>query len=122
MSLYAPIYEACDTPAVRALIGDPLRMSSFGDAGPGPVAKPYVVWQTVTGEPINYLAQRPDIDRFQLQVDVYASSAVQARQVAAAILEAIELEAHVTSFNGESTDPQTKDRRFSFDVDWFVNR
>lgn len=122
MKLFPALYQTLDTPDVRALIGDPLRLFSFGDAGDGPVAKPYVLWQTVGGEPENYLGDRPEVDRFSVQIDVYATDGKKAREVVAAIVPLIETRAYVVSWNGEFRDYETKLYRVSFDVDWFVHR
>ncbi|RMV77775.1 DUF3168 domain-containing protein, partial [Pseudomonas amygdali] len=84
--------------------------------------KPYAVWQVITGSPENYLAGRPDIDGFTLQVDVYAATGAQARAVTDAISHAIELKAYVVRWGGESKDTETKLYRSSFDIDWLVPR
>ncbi len=119
-----PIFQLCSqTAAVTALLGTGanLRLYSFGEAPEG-VAKPYAVWQLMNGEPENYLAGRPDADGFTLQVDVYAATSTSARQVRDAIRDAIELDAYVTRWGGETRDPATKNYRASFDVDWWVQR
>lgn len=119
----APIFAVCSSDAdVRALLGvTPHRLYPFGEAPEG-VAKPYVVWQLVTGSPENYLSGRPDIDGFTLQVDVYAATASSARSVTDAIAHAVELVANVVSWGGESKDAATKLYRSSFDIDWLVPR
>lgn len=121
--MFAPIFEVCAANAgVTALIGtSPTRLYPFGEA-PATVVKPYAVWQTIGGLPENYLSNRPDIDLFSIQIDVYADTAVSARAVAKAIRDAIEDQAYVTRWSGESTEPDTKLKRFSFDVDWHVHR
>lgn len=120
--MFAPINAVCAAdPAVSALIGSRQRLYPFGDA-PEKVAKPYVVWQTIGGDPENYLAGRPDVDGYTLQVDVYADSGSSARAVAKAIRDAIELHAHIVRWGGDSRDPVTKNYRYSFDVDWIVQR
>lgn len=118
-----PIFEmAAADPAATALLGSaPVRLYPFGEAPQG-VTLPYAVWQLVSGAPENYLAGRPDIDGFTLQVDVYASTGASARAVGAALRDAVELTAHVTRWGGESRDTETGRYRLSFDVDWFVSR
>ncbi|AIN57973.1 DUF3168 domain-containing protein [Pseudomonas soli] len=119
-----PIVEACSqSAAVTALLGTGpgMRLYSFGEA-PDNVAKPYAVWQLVNGIPENYLAGRPDADGFTLQVDVYGSTGPSSRSVRDAIRDAIELQAYVTRWGGETRDPATKNYRTSFDVDWIVRR
>lgn len=119
-----PIVQACSaSAAVTALLGSgvDLRLYSFGEAPEG-VAKPYAVWQLVNGSPENYLAGRPDADGFTLQVDVYGTTGTSVRQVRDAIRDAIELQAYITRWGGESRDPATENYRTSFDVDWIVRR
>lgn len=119
----APIFAVCAADAaVQALLGvTPHRLYPFGEALEG-VAKPYAVWQLITGSPENYLAGRPDIDGFTLQVDVYAVTATSARSVTDAIAHAIELKANVVRWGGENKDAATKLYRSSFDIDWLVPR
>ena len=121
--MYAPIFAVCAAdPAVTALLGvSPVRIYPFGEAPQG-VIKPYAVWQTVGGNPDNFLAQRPDIDGYSLQIDVYGVSVTQTRDTAKAIRNAIELKANIVRWGGVSHDPATKTYRYSFDVDWLVPR
>lgn len=125
--MFPPIFEAVDVPAVRALLkasGGELRFYLFGRAPQNPVY-PYAVWQVSYGNPENYINQVPDIDTFGTQIDVYAkpSQGVSvARQVAEALRDAIEPVAHITSWRGESQDPNTNNFRFGFDADWWVSR
>lgn len=125
--MYPPIFDAVDVAPVRALLktgNGPLRFYLFGMA-PQNVALPYAVWQTVYGAPQNYVNQAPDIDTFGVQIDVYAGPSQGpgvARQVAQAIRDAIEPHCHITSWRGDSVDPQTRNFRFGFDADWFVDR
>ncbi|AGZ36529.1 MAG: DUF3168 domain-containing protein [Pseudomonas sp.] len=119
-----PIFQVCSQDAgVTALLGAgaDLRLYSFGEA-PDSVTKPYAVWQLVNGTPENYLAGRPDVDGFTLQVDVYGSTSTSVRQVRDAIRDAVELRANVTRWGVEGRDPTTKNYRTSFDVDWIVRR
>lgn len=122
MNLFPSLYRSLNTPQIRAVLGDPLRLFSFGDAGDGPVANPYVLWQTIGGEPDNYLSDRPQVDRYTLQLDVYANDRKQAREVVELILPEIEARAYVVAWNGEFRDSETKLFRVSFDVDWIVHR
>lgn len=121
--MYPPIFQVCAaTPAVTALLGiGPTRLFPFGEAPQG-VSLPYAVWQTIAGNPENYMDCPPDTDQHTLQIDVYARTGHQAREVANALRVAVEPYAHVTRLNGESTDPDTGHKRSSFDVDWFVTR
>lgn len=118
-----PIFKVCSaSPAVTALLGDsPCRLYPFGEAPEG-VTYPYATWQWSGGEPENYLGDRPDMDQFDLQVDVWAKTGADATAVATALRDAIEGHAYITAWRGNGTDPETKSRRISFDVDWHVER
>lgn len=121
--MFAPINAVCALDAgVIALLGSaPQRLYAFGDAAQD-VIKPYAVWQTYGGDPENYLAGRPDADGYSLQVDVYAESGKDARAVAKALRDAIELHCNITRWGGDGRDPVTKNYRYSFDVNWIVLR
>lgn len=121
----APLYSVCAAdPAVRALIPDgdtDIRLYPFGTAPQG-VIKPYAVWQVIGGSPESFLAGRPNVDTYALQVDVYGDTGRDVQAVGSAIRYAIELTATVTGFGPESRDTETKNYRHSFDVDWLVRR
>lgn len=121
--MIAPIFPVCAaSPAVQALLGGSmLRLYPFGMQDTV-VVYPYAVWQNVTGAPENYLAQRPDVDAFTLQVDAYADTVDEVIAVAAALRDAIEPHAYITRWGGQEQDPETKRYRYSFDVDWIVKR
>lgn len=108
--------------AAKAQLGtNPTRFYSFGMA-PQNVAMPYAVWQTVGGQPENYINQRPDIDRATVQIDVYAATAAAARTAAEAVRDALEGRCHVVAWRGESQDQQTMRFTVGFDVDWWQSR
>ncbi|MDH0745733.1 DUF3168 domain-containing protein [Pseudomonas sp. GD03842] len=118
----APIVNVCAAdPAVTALLGQsPLRLYPHGDA-PQNVAKPYAVWQVVSGSPLNYANGQPDTDRYGLQVDIYADTPNQAEAVMVAMRKAIGRHAYITGFGVDTRDTQTKNYRKGFDVAWLVS-
>ena len=120
---YPPIFQvAAADPGVTALLGvRPMRLYLFGLAPPKPKA-PYCVWQVISGAPEIFLAGRPDAEAYSLQVDIYAASAEEARATGHAIEYAVELSATVTGYSGESLEAETGLYRYSFDVDWIVQR
>lgn len=121
--MYPPIYSICsDSAAVKAVLGDPIRLYPFGDAPQG-VALPYAVWQGYGGAPENTLTLPKD-DSFITQVDVYGDpeDPREAFAVAKALRDALEPHAHVIGYRGDQTDPVTGNRRVSFDVQFFTAR
>lgn len=125
--MFPPVFKAVNVPAVQQHLKTargPLRFYAFGEA-PQKVEYPYAVWRTVAGTPGNYLADRPDHDAAMLQIDVFASPSQGSsvvRAAAVALRDAIEGHAYVTSWRGESRDPDTKSYRVSFDISWIVRR
>lgn len=117
-----PIFEVCfaDSTVTNRLGSTPMRF--FRNEAPKGVAAPYAVFQQISGTPENYLAGRPDIDDYRMQIDVYAETAAEASEIDKIIQTAIELHCHVISFNGQFKDTETRLERSSFDVRWFVNR
>jgi len=106
---------------VTALLGtDPVRFFPFGQA-PDAAEMPYAVWQTISGSPENYLSGVPSIDGWLVQVDVYAKRGTTARTVAEALRDAIELEAYITAWRGESKE-EDNIFRYSFDVEFLTER
>jgi hypothetical protein len=120
--MVAPIFKVCAVaPAVTALLGlNPTRLYPFGEAPQG-VAKPYAVWQVVSGSPLNFVNGQPATDRYGLQIDVYADTGSAAEQVALAIRKAIGPYCYITGFNLDSRDTTTKNYRKSFDAGWLVD-
>lgn len=114
------IFEHCSAdPALTALLGSsPFRMFPAGEA-PQDTTKPYVAWQVISGETQNYIGTRPDMDRFDIQVDVYSPTLAAAREIARAIRTSVEERCHMTSFRGESREIDTRLYRVSFDLSWF---
>lgn len=121
--MYPPVFAVCSaSAAVKALLGtDPVRLYMFGRA-PQKAAYPYAVWRQVGGAPENYLGQKPDIDTFTTQIDVYASSQDEARIIAYALRDAVENEAQIQRWGNETQDDLTKRWNSSFDVDWWTPR
>lgn len=121
--MYPPLFKAAQaSPEVLSIFGSsPLRIYPFGEAE-GPPALPYAAWQVISGNPENFLSGRPDVDGYRTQIDVYADTVSNANRAAEALRDAFERVAYIVSFNGNSRDPETKNYRISFDVEWLVRR
>lgn len=125
--MYPPIFQLLSQDGIiQSIFGtSPCRVHMFGSApqsGTPAHGLPYCVWQTVSGLPENYLDKTPDIDSLTTQIDIYASTAADARNGALAVRDVLELSAYVTNWRGESKDEETNNYRVSFDVAWFVDR
>ncbi|HAU4370627.1 tail completion protein gp17 [Citrobacter farmeri] len=121
--MIAPVFAVCSADLkVKELLGDdPVRLYPFG-MHDDDLVYPYAVWQNIDGEPENYLKQNPDIDRYSIQMDVYGDTDEDTIAVARALRDAIQSKAYITRWNAQGRDPSTLKYRYSFDVDWLVNR
>lgn len=121
--MYPPIFNLVKNygPATAIFGNNPVRFYPFGEA-PQSVQTPYAVWQGLYGTPENYINQRPDIDSFGTQIDVYADTASGARAAAKEVRDALEGQAYVVAWRGESIDSDTKRFRYSFDVEFLTPR
>ncbi len=121
--MIAPIFAVCAAnQAVKDLLGtNPVRLYPFGMQDDN-IVYPYAVWQNIDGSPENYLNQRPDADRYSLQVDVYGDTDIDVIAVSRALRDAIEGNAHITRWGEQTRDQETGKYRYSFDIDWIVQR
>ncbi|HCM7226075.1 TPA: DUF3168 domain-containing protein [Klebsiella aerogenes] len=121
--MIAPIFAVCAaSQAVKDLLGtNPVRLYPFGMQDDN-IVYPYAVWQNIDGSPENYLNQRPDADRYSLQVDVYGDTDIDVIAVSRALRDAIEGNAHITRWGEQTRDQETGKYRYSFDIDWIVQR
>lgn len=114
-----PLFATCAANAgVTALLGaGPTRLYPFGEA-PEHVAKPYAVYQVLNGVPENYLGEPPDIDQWNIQIDIYADSVSSADNALKAFRRALETVCHVTRLGGTGTDTSTQLKHTSLDISW----
>lgn len=121
--MYPPLFSiASASNPVKAILGaSPVRVFPFGSA-PDRVTLPYAVWQIASGQPENYISNAPDMDSFVTQVDVYGATESSARDAAEALRDAIEQHAYIVAWRGESKDPESKNFRYSFDVNFLTAR
>jgi len=120
--VFPPLFElAAASDDVKTIFGNPPRIFPFGEAPPN-VTRPYAAWQTIFGSPENYLGQRPDMDSYSVQVDVYGKTADSCRSAVTALRDALEGSAHITAWNGEGREQETRDYRSGFTVEFVENR
>lgn len=121
--MYPPIFEyATASTAVIAVLGStPTRFWPFGKA-PQNEVRPYAVHQLIYGTPENTLACAADTDLLGIQVDAYAKTASDARNVAKILREAFEPHGYIVALNGESWEQATGLWRVSFTVEFWTDR
>ncbi|MGO3056981.1 MAG: DUF3168 domain-containing protein [Halomonas sp.] len=114
-----PLYRVCAANAgVTALLGaGKPRIYPFGTA-PENAAKPYAVFQVLSGLPENYLDEPPDIDEWNIQIDIYADSVKSAEAVRRVLRRALEPHCYITRLGSTGTEPNTNLKTTGFDVSW----
>jgi hypothetical protein len=122
--MYPPVFSiAAANAGVTAVLGtNPVRLWPFGKA-PQNETRPYAIQQLIYGNPDNSLSCVPSIDNFGVQIDAYAKTVTEARNVAAALRDAFEeTYNHVVSWNGEDWEVSTGLFRVSFTVEFWTDR
>lgn len=126
LDLYALVQA--DAAVIAALGDEPMRFFPFGEADEEPLAADaapratYATWQTINGAPENYLADRPDMDWYRVQIDVWSQRGSDADAAADALRDALEPHGHQASVNMDGRDTETRLYRISFDFEFWVPR
>lgn len=82
-----------------SLLGTPFtRFFEFGTA-PTLETVPYATWQEIQGTPFNVVEGAPSTDRVKVQIDVWATSASEARAVSRAVRRAIDTSGTITFYS-----------------------
>lgn len=76
---------------------NPTRFFEFGTA-PALEQVPYATWQELQGTPLNVLEGAPSTDHIKAQIDIWASTAAEARTVAKAVRRCIDGHGLVTFY------------------------
>lgn len=119
-----PIFGLLSTwPALAPLVGagNAARVYPFGKA-PVEVLRPYVTWMVIGGDAENTMADAPPLDRFVIQIDVWADTITSANTVARAVRDAIETTGYVVAYNPSDDDEATGRYRLSFDAEFHAMR
>lgn len=118
-----PIYTwlAADSTVV-SLLGSGSGIKVYRDIAPQGTNAPYVRWVVVGGAPENYISQAPGIDSSRCQFDIFSITQQQCDAIYAALRNALEERGHIVSFNLSEQDSETRNYRFSFDMQFWVNR
>lgn len=110
-------------PSIISVFGsNPIRMYRFGlYPERAPRADASCVWQEVSAEPQNSLANGPACAlRFTVQVDIYSTSTTKLDQAVAAMMDEVSEFAKIVIIRGYDTDPETKELHFGFDCSYFT--
>lgn len=120
--MFPPVFETLvAVPAITAIMGtSPVRI--FPNEAKQGTKPPYAVYNLTNGTPENYLGNLPDLDQYTTQIDIYATTIDQVREIAKLFRDAIEPVAYITAWLGEAKDFETKLEVLSFDVDWQTDR
>lgn len=77
-------------PTLQGLLGNPVRVFSFGTNDGSPVVTPYVTWQLISTNPLNNVDAGTTDDAVIIQVDVYGKSKNEVTEIAITIRKELE--------------------------------
>jgi hypothetical protein len=119
-----PVYDllTADAGVMALLPAGEIKAIFAGGVAPDGTLPPYITWQVIAGQPENYLAERPDMDFFRVQLNFWAESRTPAKALYEAGVAALEEAAHQVSFNADERDPETLFWRRSADFNFWVPR
>lgn len=115
-----PIYTTLRaSSAVLALVANRIYRHGYAPQG---VAKPYVTWFLVSGNPENTLSETPAVDRCTVQIDCWSESDTEVEVLAKAVRDAVEPSAHITAFPVDDRETATELYRIAIQLDWWLSR
>jgi hypothetical protein len=120
-----PMFDTLSASAtLQTLLRDGNKFKCFAaDDVPQGTKPPYVAWSIVGGSPENFLGASADMDGFDTQIDVYAKTQADCREIVAAIDAAIDGKAYITNWLGQGNDQENTKLDFrSFSISWLVPR
>jgi len=111
------LFKLCKSePTLQAYLGKkPFRLYPFANA-PRDSQLPYAVWQRIGGEPITSLNGKLPADRVIIQLDVYAGTIHQVREVAKALFNHLLNKGEIIRYGYEAYEPAARVWRSSFDI------
>lgn len=117
--LIIPLYDLCAANVeLSALLTDGagLRVGEF-DAN-NTHGAPYVCWQIINANPEQYLSGGSDMDSLYVQIDVYAKTKADARNIARKVRKVIEEDCTIEAFTGCELEQETNLYRIRIDSRW----
>src|SRR5690625_277380 len=121
--MFPPVFDILQADAaVTAIIGNPPRAFDFGEVVGQDVTRPYVVYQSISGDPYNTLFCPPDTDIISIQVDVYATDKAGAKNLSIAVRKALEASSYMISGPRVQHEEETRLFRVSMDFDFHTVR
>lgn len=117
--LIIPLYELCAAnPELAALLTDDVGLKVSEFEADSSVTAPYVCWQIINANPHTCLSGQSQTDHLYVQIDVYANSKDQVRNISGLLRTTIEQHCFVVDFTGVERDPFTNLYRIRIDTRW----
>jgi len=115
-----PIYTILTaSSSVTNLVGT--RIYRHGSA-PQNVAKPYITWFVVNGQPENQISGTPCTDRDTVQIDIWSEADSEISTVALAVRNALDVAGHANSLSINSRELDTRLYRIGFQAEIIQSR
>ena len=118
--MFPKVYEVLRAaPAVVQTVGD--RIARHGEISQGE-ARPYIVWQIVSGLPYDHLSGAAVSDFTGVQLDCYHQTDKGVEELARAVRAALDAALIVNRVILDHRDPDTKLYRVGLQADFIENR
>lgn len=120
--MFPKVYRTIRTPAVAAIVGD--RIGRHGEIAQTE-ARPYIVWQIVTGQPYDNLSDSPCGDFTSVQIDCYCggdNGDGDVQRLALAVRAALDAALICNRVVIDNRDPETKLYRVGIEADFIDQR
>lgn len=116
------VFKTISTAAVKAIVGAvPARIYRHGEAPEG-VARPYITWFTVIGNPENQLSGAPGSDADTVQIDCWSESDTEVETLAAAVRDALDAAGVANRIVVDTFESDTKLYRVGQEADFILIR
>lgn len=116
------VFSAIATSAVKAIVGaSPVRIYRHSQA-PEDVARPYITWFVVTGNPQDNISGSPCADIDTVQIDCWSESDTQVETLAGAVRNALDAAGHLNTLIIDTYEVGTKLYRIGLQASFIKSR
>lgn len=117
--MFPPVFQTLQTSEIIGIVGD--RIGAHGEVAQTE-ARPYVTYQTVTGQAHDNLSDAPGSDFTTVQIDCYAKTQTTAKDLARAVRAALDAGLIVNRVILTAREPETRLFRVGLEADFITRR
>lgn len=120
--MHPPVFTLLNTPVICGYVGsNPVRIFDFGIAPPD-VARPYIVFNQVAGNPFTNVSDAPCADVDLMQIDLYSDDRAQIRALSKEVQSVLDAAGVFNRLTMQVYEPETGLFRIGLDADFVTFR